>query len=235
MAQNGTWPYDDSSWWSWWWDDQEESDSSWWWDDNEESAELKDLRDQVKAHEDKLNLLLQQMVETTKLVESLQREVQDLQDSGARSSTSEAAPSPSPTPPLLSSHSSSRGPSPAPGRNEACVHRGAGKVVSDQQPREGKEMWSWACHLQSTLFANQPWAQWEQIFNVLTENAAHFEVRDCSTTPANRTFTLVCTRCWASCKGKYGSSEDAWKRVGARQALTQFILGTDALAEDEEA
>ena len=68
MAQNGTWPYDDSSWWSWWWDDQEESDSSWWWDDNEESAELKDLRDQVKAHEDKLNLLLQQMVETTKLV-----------------------------------------------------------------------------------------------------------------------------------------------------------------------
>ena len=59
MAQNGTWPYDDSSWWSWWWDDQEESDSSWWWDDNEESAELKDLRDQVKAHEDKLNLLLQ--------------------------------------------------------------------------------------------------------------------------------------------------------------------------------
>ena len=222
MAQDGTWPYDDSSWWSWWWEDQEESDSSWWWDDNEESAELKDLRDQVKAHEDKLNLLLQQMVETTKLVESLQREVQDLKDSGARSSTSEAP------------HSSSRGPSPAPGRNEACVHRGAGKVVWDQQPREGRDMWSWASHLQSTLFRDMSWAQWKQIYNVLTENSVHFEVRDCSTTPANRTFTLVCTRCWASCKGKYGSSVAEASRVGARQALTQFILGTDALASDEE-
>ena len=96
-------------------------------------------------------------------------------------------------------------------------------------------MWSWACHLQSTLFANQPWAQWEQIFNVLTENAAHFEVRDCSTTAANRIFTLVCTRCWASCKGKYGSSDNAGIHAAARQALTQFTLGTDALLAEEEA
>ena len=221
MGKDGPWPYDDYS---------------WWWDDIEESAELKDLRDQVKAHEDKLNLLLQQMVETTKLVESLQREVQDLQDSGARSSTSEAAPSPSPTPPLVSSHSSSRGPSPAPGR-ETCAHRGAGKVVQvlDQRRKGGKDMWSWVCHLQATLFKDHPWPQWTQISNVLTNNSRDFEVRNCVTTPANRTFTLVCTRCWASCKGKYGSSDNAGIHAAARQALTQFTLGTDALLAEEEA
>ena len=232
MGKDGPWPYDDYS------------DYSWWW---EESAELKDLRDQVKAHEDKLNLLLQQMVETTKLVESLQREVQDLQDSGARSSTSEAAPSPSPTPPLqdsgaLSSGPSpsptpplSRGPSPAPGQNEACAHLGTGQVVSDQRRREGKEMWPWVCHLQATLFKDHPWPQWLQIYNVLTDNSRDFEVRNCVTTAANRTFTLVCTRCWASCKGKYGSSDNAGIHAAARQALTQFTLGTDALSAEEEA
>ena len=225
----------------------------WWWEDWA-VHERRDMKAKVEHLENEMYWLRWYVAEVKEKeaarsseLDSLREQIQDLQQevrrlkeqgppahsSDARSS--EAAPSPSPTPPLLPSRSSSRGPSPAPGRNEACVHRGAGKVVSDQRPRTGKEMWSWAGHLQSTLFRDHPWAQWEEIYNVLTQNEADFEVRDCSTTQANRTFTLVCTHCWASCKGWYGSSVAEAKRVEARRDLTKFILDTDALAEGEEA
>ena len=67
---------------------------------------------------------------------------------------------------------------------------------------------------------------------MLSKNEEHFEVRACIT-PANRAFLLVCPHCWASCRGQYGNSDKEESRQEARQALTKFVLDTDA-AEGEE-
>ena len=104
-------------------------------------------------------------------------------------------------------------------------------MVLDPKDRQltgnGKEMWPWVNHLQSTLFYKHQGATWNGIFDVLSNNEEHFEVRACMT-PANRAFLLVCPHCWASCRRNYGNSDKEAIRQEARQALTKFVLDTDA-------
>ena len=217
---------EDASWWSWY------------------ETELKALRDQAEAHEVELNSLRDQIVETAKIVQSLQREVRDLKEGGPAHSSdarsSEAAPPPSPTPPRLPSRPPSRGPSPAPSRTEKCVHRGAGNVVVDRhdpqlQGHDLVPMYNWLCHLQSTLFALHLGPTWEGMYDFLHTNECNFKL-SCVQTKGNRSFLLVCPHCWAGCRGKYGTwSGDSAAPALARQALTNFVFGTDAAKDGEDA
>ena len=123
------------------------------------------------------------MCETEKMVHLLGflREVRDLkegeqaQSSDARSSTSEAAPSPSPTPPGHPSRPPLRGPSPAPSRNERCVHMDPGTEFVDAGDQRFQ--------------ADQP--DWSDMWKLLTEAQANHE------------FLQVCQHCCAACRGKY--------------------------------
>ena len=221
-----------------------------------ECPETKALREQAKIHEEKLDFLRVQMDQMATTINSLQLEITELRacSSTAQSSTAHssstssasstarsneaAAPSPSPTPPRLPSPS--RGPLSAPSRTEKCVHRGAGNVVVDRhdpqlQGHDLVPMYNWLCHLQSTLFALHLGPTWEGMYDFLHTNECNFKL-SCVQTKGNRSFLLVCPHCWAGCRGKYGTwCGDPAAPALARQALTNFVFGTDAAKDGEDA
>ena len=90
-----------------------------------------------------------------------------------------------------------------------------------------ERVWSWVGHLDTTLFSEHGRATWNDVWQMLTDHEGDFRVQACKTV-ANRSFLLVCQHCFAGCKGRYGKNQSAEVHQEARQALSKFLLDTDA-------
>ena len=94
-------------------------------------------------------------------------------------------------------------------------------------------MWSWGCHLETTLFQEHGRGTWLEMREVLNDGEQHFILMETCTTKTNRSFLLVCPHCLAACRGKYGHNNpdpDATQHA-ARLARAKFLLNQNVLVE----